>query len=63
VKLLSFLETKMDIFISSTYYRVVQGFQYSDPIIVGVLIAMQCFKLNPMQTLSCCACALVGSGA
>lgn len=59
-ELFKFLGTKMEIFLSLLH--VVQGFQYSVPIIVGVLIAMQ-FKLNPMQTIIVGAAALVGSGA
>ncbi|QQP69464.1 PTS transporter subunit IIC [Carnobacterium sp. CS13] len=59
-ELFKYLGTKMDVFISLLH--VVQGFQYSVPIIVGVLIAMQ-FKLNPMQTIIVGAAALVGSGA
>lgn len=59
-ELFKYLGTKMDIFIS--LLQVVQGFQYSVPIIVGVLIAMQ-FKLNPMQTIIVGAAAFVGSGA
>ncbi|MGB6179167.1 PTS transporter subunit IIC [Carnobacterium sp.] len=59
-ELFKYLGTKMDIFLSLLH--VVQGFQYSVPIIVGVLIAMQ-FKLNPMQTIIVGAASLVGSGA
>ena len=59
-ELFKFLATKMAFF--GTMLEVVQGFQYSVPIIVGVLIAMQ-FKLNPMQTVIVGAAALVGSGA
>lgn len=59
-ELFKFLATKNDIFTS--LLQVVQGFQYSVPVIVGVLIAMQ-FKLNPMQTIIVGAAAFVGSGA
>ncbi|MGV3128083.1 PTS sugar transporter subunit IIC [Staphylococcus simulans] len=46
----------------STLLFVVQGIQFTIPIITGVLIAMQ-FNLNPMQTVITGTVAFVGSGA
>src|SRR5690625_5448403 len=41
---------------------VVVGIQFTVPVIVGVLIAMQ-FKFNPIQTVVVSTAAFVGSGA
>lgn len=48
--------------IFSTLLFVVEGIQYTIPILVGVLIAMQ-FNLNPLQTVITGAASFVGSGA
>lgn len=45
-----------------TLLNVVVGIQFTVPVIVGVLIAMQ-FKLNPLQTVIVGTAAFVGSGA
>lgn len=45
-----------------TLLSVVVGIQFTVPVIVGVLIAMQ-FKLNPLQTVIVGTAAFVGSGA
>lgn len=58
--LFSYLSQYHDFF--STLLSVVQGIQFTIPIITGVLIAMQ-FKLNPMQTVITGTAAFVGSGA
>ncbi|MBI5974824.1 PTS transporter subunit IIC [Staphylococcus canis] len=58
--LFKYLGQYHDFFITLLY--VVQGIQFTIPIITGVLIAMQ-FKLNPMQTVITGTAAFVGSGA
>ncbi|MFO3688851.1 PTS transporter subunit IIC [Staphylococcus felis] len=48
--------------IFNTLHQVVLGIQYTLPVIVGVLIALQ-FKLNPMSIAIVGAASFVGSGA
>lgn len=59
-ELFKFLSSYHDIFI--TLNSVVVGIQFTVPVIVGVLIAMQ-FKLNPIQTVVVSTAAFVGSGS
>ncbi|MUV37666.1 hypothetical protein JNUCC1_01472 [Lentibacillus sp. JNUCC-1] len=59
-ELFKFLSQYHDIF--ATLNSVVVGIQFTVPVIVGVLIAMQ-FKLNPLQTVVVGTAAFVGSGA
>ncbi|MBA8772470.1 PTS transporter subunit IIC [Staphylococcus coagulans] len=58
--LFSYLSQYHDFF--STLLYVVQGIQFTIPIITGVLIALQ-FGFNPMQTVVTGTAAFVGSGA
>lgn len=58
--LFKYLSQYNDFFTTLLY--VVQGIQFTVPIMTGVLIAMQ-FKLNPMQTVITGTAAFVGSGA
>jgi len=59
-ELFKFLSSYHDIFIILN--SVVVGIQFTVPVIVGVLIAMQ-FKFNPIQTVVVSTAAFVGSGA
>lgn len=59
-ELFKYLSQFHDIFV--TLNNVVVGIQFTVPVIVGVLIAMQ-FKLNPLQTVTVGTAAFVGSGA
>jgi uncharacterized membrane protein len=59
-ELFKFLSQYHDIF--ATLNSVVVGIQFTVPVIVGVLIALQ-FKLNPIQTVIVGTAAFVGSGA
>lgn len=59
-ELFKFLSTYHDIF--TTLNSVVVGIQFTVPVIVGVLIAME-FKLNPLQTVIVGTASFVGSGA
>lgn len=59
-ELFKYLSSYHDIF--ATLNSVVAGIQFTVPVLVGVLIAMQ-FKLNPLQTVIVGTAAFVGSGA
>lgn len=59
-ELFKFLSAYHDIFI--TLNSVVVGIQFTVPVIVGVLIAMQ-FNLNPIQTVVVSTAAFIGSGS
>ncbi|WP_217587562.1 PTS transporter subunit IIC [Lentibacillus saliphilus] len=59
-ELFKFLSQYHEIF--ATLNSVVVGIQFTIPVIVGVLIAMQ-FKLNPLQTVIVGTASFVGSGA
>lgn len=59
-ELFKFLSQYHDIF--ATLQSVVVGIQFTVPVIVGVLIAIQ-FKMNPLQTVIVGTAAFVGSGA
>lgn len=59
-ELFKFLSQYHEIF--ATLRSVVVGIQFTVPVIVGVLIAIQ-FKMNPLQTVIVGTAAFVGSGA
>lgn len=51
-----------DYHIFGTLHNVVYGIQFTVPVIVGVLIALE-FKLNPLQTVIVGTASFVGSGS
>lgn len=59
-ELFKFLSQYHDIF--TTLNSVVVGIQFTVPVIVGVLIAMQ-FQMNPLQTVIVGTASFVGSGS
>ncbi|MBO1913867.1 PTS sugar transporter subunit IIC, partial [Microvirga sp. 3-52] len=59
-ELFKYLSQYHEIF--ATLQSVVVGIQFTVPVIVGVLIAIQ-FKMNPLQTVIVGTAAFVGSGA
>ena len=59
-ELFKFLSQYHEIF--ATLNSVVVGIQFTVPVIVGVLIAME-FKMNPLQTVIIGTASFVGSGA
>lgn len=59
-ELFKFLSQYHEIF--TTLTNVVVGIQFTVPVLVGVLIAME-FKLNPLQTVIVGTASFVGSGA
>lgn len=59
-ELFKYLSQYHDIF--STLNSVVVGIQFTVPVLVGVLIAME-FNMNPLQTVIVGTASFVGSGA
>lgn len=59
-ELFKFLSQYHDVF--ATLNSVVVGIQFTVPVLVGVLIAME-FKMNPLQTVIVGTASFVGSGA
>ena len=59
-KLLIGMFPSVDLF--KTLLYVVVGIQFTIPVIIGILVAMQ-FKMNPVQTVIVATATFVGSGA
>lgn len=59
-ELFTFLSQYHDVFVTLT--SVVVGIQFTVPVLVGVLIAME-FEMNPLQTVIVGTASFVGSGA
>ena len=59
-ELFKYLSQYHEIFV--TLNSVVVGIQFTVPVLVGVLIAME-FKMNPLQTVIVGTASFIGSGA